>query len=203
MFTSNNTKLSNNKDFGEIIFNIIQKGSLNDIPNIEELCPACGTNINLSESHCFRCKGCFQNRFFHSNLFGICITKNNIKKYFIYLLLKINFYFICLYNCLERNETNQTILAFFYMIRFKTSPLNAFLEFIIGFFLFKEIGHLIALLLSLTVKTPYQYIYKAHKKIYPNRLKEKHPNKMVVQVPEINEYVPFLTGIKNIIKNIL
>ena len=70
------------------------------------------------------------------------------------------------------------------------------------FFIFKEIGHLLGLLLSLSVETPYQYIYKYHKKVYPIALKEKNKNNMIVQTPEINDYIPIKTAIKNIIKNI-
>lgn len=202
MFNSNEDFLNNAGDVETNIVNIIKNENVINLPYIDEICPACGTRKNLCDSHCFRCKRCFKNKFFHSNLFQVCITKYNIKKYLFYLLLKINFYFICLYNCLEKNPTNKSILAFFFMFRYKTSLQNAICEFIIGFLIFKEIGHFIALILSLTVKTPYQYLYKYHKKVYPLTLKEKNPNNMIVQSPEINDYMPFLTGIKNIIDNI-
>ncbi len=202
MFNSSDRKVINDRgDVESDIVNIIKNGNVVNLPYIEEICPACGTRKKLSEAHCFRCKVCFKNKFFHSNLFQICITKKNIKRYLFYLLLKINFYFICLFNCLENNSTNKSLLAFFYWFRFKTELSNAIWEFIIGFLIFKEIGHFCALLLSLTVKTPYQFIYKYHKKVYPNTFKEG-ANNMVVQSPEINHYIPFITAIKNIIKNI-
>jgi hypothetical protein len=204
MFNSSDEKRVNNQggDIESDIVNAIKSGNIINLPYIGEICPACGIRKKLSETHCFRCKGCFKNKFFHSNLFQICITKNNIGRYFIYLLLKINFYFTCLLNCLDKNKTNKTLLAFFYMFRFKTELSNAIWEFAIGFLLFKEIGHFFALILSLTVKTPYQYIYKCHKKVYPNSLKENANNNMIVQSPEINQNIPFKTAIKNIIKNI-
>ena len=204
MFSSNDLSSNNinNYDIESEIANTIKNGNAINLPYIDEICPACAAKKSLKEEHCFRCKRCFKNKFFHSNLFQICITKYNIKRYLIYLLLKINFYFICLFNCLEKNETNKSIFAFFYMFRFKTEYINAIWELFIGFFIFKEIGHFLGLLFSLSVETPYQYIYKYHKKVYPLELKEKNKNNMIVQIPEINNYIPIKTAIKNIIKNI-
>ena len=109
---------------------------------------------------------------------------------------------ICLFNCLEKNPTNKSLLAFFYIFRYKTGFFNSICELVIGFLIFKEIGHFIAMISSLIVKTPYNFIYKYHKKVYPNTLKQKAPNNMVVQSPEINEYIPFKTGFNNLINNI-
>ena len=184
------------------IANIFNSENILDLPYIEEICPACGKRKKLEETHCFRCNTCFKYKYFHSNLLNVCITKNNIKRYLMYLILKINFYYICLANLLEKNPTNKTILAFLFMFRYKTSLLNVFLEAIVGFFLFKELGHFIAMILCLTIKTPYEYIYKCHKKVYPFTLKEKGNKNMIVQSPEINENISFMQGLKNIIKNI-
>ena len=184
------------------IANIFNSDNILDLPYIEEICPACGKRKKLEETHCFRCNTCFKYKYFHSNLLNVCITKNNIKRYLMYLILKINFYYICLANLLEKNPTNKTILAFLFMFRYKTSLLNVFLEAIVGFFLFKELGHFIAMILCLTIKTPYEYIYKCHKKVYPFTLKEKGNKNMIVQSPEINENISFMQGLKNIIKNI-
>ena len=202
MFYSNDKILQNDKEIEPVIVNTINNGNIIDLPNIDEICSACGTRKNLSDSHCFRCGGCFSNRFFHSNLFQICITKYNIKKYLFYVLLKINFYFICLYNCLEKNTKNKSIIEFLYVFKFKTGFFNSFCELIIGFFIFKEIGHFVTMMLSLVLKTPYEFIFKYHKKVYPNSLREKAPNNMIVQSPEINEKIPFKTGFDNFINNI-
>ena len=202
MFYSNDKILNKDKEIEPDIVNIINNGNVVDLPNISEICPACGTRNNLSDSHCFRCKGCFSNRYFHSNLFQICITKYNIKKYLIYVLLKINFYTLCLFNCLEKNPSNQFLFSFFDIFSFKTGFFNSICLLIIGFLIFKEIGHIFAMIMSLIIKTPYQFIYKYHKKVYPNCLKEKSPNNMVVQSPEINENIPFKTAINNLINNI-
>ena len=202
MFNSGDRILNNIGEIESDIVNSINNGNFMKLPYIDEICAACGTKKKLDETHCFRCKGCFKNKFFHSYLFQICITKHNIKRYLFYLLLKINFYFICLFNCLEKNKTNKTLLAFFYMFRFKTELSNAIWELFIGFLLFKEIGHFIALILALTVKTPYQYIYKYHKKVYPNSLIKKNSNNMVAQSPEINNNISIFTALKNIINNI-
>ena len=202
MFYSNDKILNKDKEIEPDIVNIINNGNVVDLPNISEICPACGVRNNLSDSHCFRCKGCFSNRFFHSNLFQICITKYNIKKYLLYVLLKINFYFLCLFNCLEKNPTNKFLFSFFDIFSFKTGFFNSICLLIIGFLLFKEIGHIFSMIMSLIVTTPYQFIYKYHKRVYPNCLKEKSPNNMVVQSPEINENIPFKTAINNLINNI-
>ena len=202
MFNSKDRKLDNGTEIESDIVNTIKNGNVVNLPYLDEICPPCRAKKNLKYSHCYRCKGCFDNKFFHSNLFQICITKYNIKRYLFYLLLKINFYFICLFNCLDNNKTHKSILAFIWMFRFKTDIINFILEFITGFFIFKEIGHLFALIISLTVETPYQFIYKYHKKIYPNSLKEKNQNNMIVQVPEINIHISLKKAIENIIKNI-
>ena len=202
MFNSKDRKLDNGTEIEPDIVNTIKNDNVVYLPYIDEICPACRTKKKLNYAHCYRCKGCYNNKFFHSNLFQICITKNNIKRYLCYLLLKINFYFICLFNCLDHNKTNNSILAFIFMFRFKTDIINVILEFIIGFFILKEMGHLLALIISLSVETPYQFIYKYHKKIYPNTLQEKNQNNMIVQVPEINISSSFKKIIKNIIKNI-
>ena len=202
LFYSNDKILNKDKEIEPDIVNIINNGNVIDLPNIGEICSACGIRKNICDSHCYRCKGCFSNRFFHSNIFQICITKYNIKRYFIYVLLKINFYLICIFNCLEKNPTNKSLFAFFYIFRYKTGFFNSLCQLILGFLMFKEIGHFLALILSLIVKTPYQFIYKYHKKVYPNCLKEKTPNKMVVQSPEINEYIPFKNACNNLVNNI-
>ena len=202
MINSYSKVLINNSDVESDIVNKIKNGNVIELPYINEICAPCGTRKKLDETHCFRCKGCLKNKFFHSNLFGICIYKYNIKRYLFYLLLKINFYFLCIFNCLENNKTNKTILAFLNMFRYKTDLINLVWELIIGFLLFKEIGHFLALILTLTVKTPYQYIYKYHKKVYPYTLKEKGDNNSILQSPEINDYIPFHKAIKNIFTNI-
>jgi hypothetical protein len=202
MFYSNDKLLNNDKEIEPDIVNIINNGNVIDLPSIDEICPSCGTRKDLSDSHCYRCKGCFSNRFFHSNLFQICITKYNIKRYLSYVLLKINFYFICLCNCLRKNPTNKSLFAFMYIFRYKTGFFNSICQLILGFLLFKELGHFLAMILSLIVKTPYHFIYKYHKKVYPNTLKQKAPNNMVVQSPEVNEYISFKTGFNNLIDNI-
>ena len=102
------------------IANIFNSDNILDLPYIEEICPACGKRKKLEETHCFRCNTCFKYKYFHSNLLNVCITKNNIKRYLMYLILKINFYYICLANLLEKNPTNKTILAFLFMFRYKT-----------------------------------------------------------------------------------
>ena len=192
----------NAKQLETDITNILKKDNILDLPYIDEICPACAKKKLLEETHCFRCKTCFEYKYFHSNLFNICITKKNIKRYLMYLILKINFYFICLYNLLNKNPTNKTILAFLFVFRYKTSISNIFLEAIVGFFLMKEIGHFIAMILCLTVKTPYEYIYKGHKKAYPPTLREKGNKNTIVPSPEINENISFIRAVNNIIRNI-
>ena len=53
--------------------------------------------------------------------------------------------------------------------------------------------------MSLILKTPYQFLFKYHKKVYPGALKENIKNKMVVQHPEIDEKI----GLKNAYNNFL
>ena len=191
MFFNSNKNLSNDKEIESDIVNIINNGNVIDLPHIDEICSACATRKNLTDSHCYKCKTCFSNRFFHSNLFEICVTKNNIKKYLLYVFIKINFYCICFYNCYEKNK--------YKFFDYQTGFINLIFEFIILFLVFKESGHLICLIMSLILKTPYQFLFKYHKKVYPGALKENIKNKMVVQHPEIDEKI----GLKNAYNNFL
>ena len=194
MFFSSNKALSDDKEIESDIVNIINNGNVTDLPYIDEICSACGTRKDLSDSHCFKCKCCYSNRFFHSNLFEVCITKNSIKKYILYILLKINFYMICFFNCYERNK-NQ-------IFNYESGIIYLILEIFILFLIFKEIGHLIWMILSLTLQTPYQFAFKYHKKVYPGALKENIKNKMVVQYPEIEEKIGLKNACDNFINNI-
>ena len=69
MFFNSNKNLSNDKEIESDIVNIINNGNVIDLPHIDEICSACATRKNLTDSHCYKCKTCFSNRFFHSNLF--------------------------------------------------------------------------------------------------------------------------------------
>ena len=189
MFFSSDKTLSNDKEIESDIVNIINNGNVIDLPNIDEICPACSTRKNLNDSHCYRCKGCYSNRFFHSNLFEICITKHCIKRYLFYVILKINFYFICFFNCYEKNKNK--------LFEYQSGFINLLFEIFILFMIFKDTGHLIWMILSLMLQTPYQFIYKYHKKVYPGALKENIKNKMVIQYPEIEEKI----GLKNYVDN--
>ena len=189
MFFSSDKTLSNDEEIESDIVNIINNGNVIDLPNIDEICPACSTRKNLNDSHCYRCKGCYSNRFFHSNLFEICITKHCIKRYLFYVFLKINFYLICFFNCYEKNKNK--------LFEYQSGFINLLFEIFILFMIFKDTGHLIWMILSLMLQTPYQFIYKYHKKVYPGALKENIKNKMVIQYPEIEEKI----GLKNYVDN--
>lgn len=194
MFFSSDKALSNDKEIESDIVNIINNGNVIDLPNIDEICPACSTRKDLTDSHCFKCKVCFSNRFFHSNLFGICITKNIIKRYLFYVFLKINFYMICFFNCYEKNKNK--------LFDYRAGFINLFFEVLILFLIFKETGHLIWMTLSLILETPYQFLFKYHKKVYPGALKENIKNKMVIQYPEIEEKIGLKKAMDNCYKNI-
>ena len=194
MFFSSDKIISNDKEIESDIVNIINNGNVIDLPNIDEICPACSTRKNLEDSHCYRCKGCFKDRFFHSNLFEVCVTKKSIKRYLFYVVLKINFYIICFFNCYEKN-TNK-------LFDYNAGFINLFFEILIIFLIFKEVGHLFWMTLSLMMQTPYQFLFKYHKKVYPGALKENIKNKMVVQYHEIEEKIGLKNGFDNCIKNI-
>ena len=194
MFFSSDKIISNDKEIESDIVNIINNGNVIDLPNIDEICPACSTRKELTDSHCFKCKGCFSNRYFHSNLFEICITKNNIKRYLFYVFLKMNFYIICFFNCYERNKNK--------FFEYSSGFVNLFFEIFILFLIFKEAGHFIWMALSLILETPYQFLYKYHKKVYPGALKENIRNKMVIQYPEIEEKIGLKNAVDNCFNNI-
>ena len=163
------------------------KSNLKDLPDIEEICPVCAHIKDISSVHCYLCKGCVPHKIYHSNLFGCCISKSNIIEYILYILLKINFYYICLMNLLKANPTNNLIRSALVPFRHKTT----FKIFITQSFLLSmiiiNIGQFISLILSISVKTPYKYIYHADKRVYNKSLQENQLTNAILQVPEIND----------------
>ena len=163
------------------------KSNLKDLPDIEEICPVCAHIKDISSVHCYLCKGCVPHKIYHSNLFGCCISKSNIIEYILYILLKINFYYICLMNLLKANPTNNLIRCALVPFRHKTT----FKIFITQSFLLSmiiiNIGQFISLILSISVKTPYKYIYHADKRVYNKSLQENQLTNAILQVPEIND----------------
>ena len=163
------------------------KSNLKNLPDIEEICPVCAHIKDISSVHCNLCKGCVPHKIYHSNLFGCCISKSNIIEYILYILLKINFYYICLMNLLKANPTNNLIRCALVPFRHKTT----FKIFITQSFLLSmmiiNIGQFISLILSISVKTPYKYIYHADKRVYYKSLQENQLTNAILQVPEIND----------------
>ena len=169
---------------------------LKNLPDIEEICPSCAHIKNISSIHCYLCKGCVPYKLFHSNLFGCCISKSNINEYLFYVILKINFYYLCLMNLLKANPTNNSITCALVPFRHLTS-FKIFIEqtSLLATIIF-NIGQFIHILLIISVKTPYKYIYNTDKRVYYKCLEENHYTKSIVQVPEINDK----KKIKNIFK---
>ena len=163
------------------------KSNLRELPDIEEICPACGHIKNISSVHCHLCKGCVPHKLLHSNLFGCCISKSNIGEYLLYIILKINFYYICLMNLLKANPTNNLIRCALVPFRHKTTLKIFLIQSSLLSLLIINIGQLISLLLSISVKTPYKYIYSADKRVYYKCLQENQCTKGIIQVPEIND----------------
>ena len=179
------SKVDKNTFISEIANKV--KNNLTELPDIEEICPTCAHIKDLSIYHCFLCGGCIPYRLFHSNLFGLCIAKSNIKNYLLYIILKINIYMICLINALKANPTNNGLICVFFPFWHKTSLKTFILQSIVGGLILIHFGHLLSLLLCLSVKTPYKYIFGMDKRVYYKCLKENPNSKLVSQVPEIND----------------
>ena len=160
---------------------------LKSLPDIEEICPSCAHIKDISSIHCYLCKGCVPHKLFHSNLFGCCISKSNINEYLIYILLKINFYFICLMNILKANPTNNLIRCALVPFRHITSLKTFIVQTALLALIIINIGQFISLLLIISVKTPYKYIYHMDKRVYYKCLGENEATKSIFQVPEIND----------------
>ena len=168
----------------EITINL--KDKIENLPDIEEICPCCDHIKDITSYHCYLCGYCIPYRVFHSNLFGCCISKKNIIFYLLYIIFKINIYYICLRNALKANPTNNGLICVFFPFWYKTSLKTFCLQSFIGGVIIIHLGHLISLLLCLSVKTPYKYIFEMDKRVYYKCLKENQVNKYIVQVPEIN-----------------
>ena len=177
----------NKKGSLESEISIKLKNKIEELPDIEEICPSCSKIKNISTIHCYLCGNCIPYRVFHSNLFGCCITKKNILYYLFYIILKMNFYYICLINALKANPTNNGLICVFFPFWYKTSLKTFILQSIIGGIIVIHLGHLLSLLLCLSVKTPYKFIFELDKKVYYKCLRENKVNKFIVQVPEIND----------------
>ena len=163
------------------------KNKIEELPDIEEICPSCAKIKNISTIHCYLCGNCIPFRVFHSNLFGCCISKKNIIYYFFYIMLKINFYYLCLINALKANPTNNGLICFFIPFWYKTSLKTFILQSFIGGIIVIHFGHLLSLLLCLSVKTPYKFIFGLDKKVYYKCLRQNKVNNFISQVPEIND----------------
>jgi hypothetical protein len=91
-------------------------------------------------------------------------------------------------NLLKANPTNNLIRCALVPFRHKTT----FKIFITQSFLLSmmiiNIGQFISLILSISVKTPYKYIYHADKRVYYKSLQENQLTNAILQVPEINSY---------------
>ena len=165
----------------------LKNNKIEDLPDIEEICSSCASIKKITTYHCYSCEACIKFRIFHSNLFGCCITKANIIYYLLYIILKINIYYICLLNVLKANPTNNGLICVFFPFWHKTSIKTFVLQNILAGLIVISFGHLINLLFCLSVKTPYKYIYGMDKRVYYKCLKENTNNKLIVQIPEINE----------------
>jgi hypothetical protein len=161
--------------------------NLRELPDLEEICTACGHIKDISSVHCHLCKGCVPRKLFHSNLFGCCISKSNIGEYLLYILLKINFYYICLMNLLKANPTNNLIRCALVPFRHKTTIKIFLVQSYLLAIMIINIGQLISILLTISVKTPYKYIYQLDKRVYYKGLQQNQSSKGIVQVPEIND----------------
>ena len=191
LFNTKKPRKENNKNRNrnilesEIASNL--KDKIENLPDIEEICPCCAVVKKISSIHCYLCGNCIPFRVFHSNLFGCCISKKNIIFYLLYAILKINIYYICLRNALKANPTNNGLICVFFPFWYKTSLKTFALQSFIGGVIVIHLGHLISVLLCLSVKTPYKYIFEADKRVYYKCLRENQVNKYIVQVPEIND----------------
>jgi len=163
------------------------KTKLEDLPDIEEICPSCAKIKKITTYHCYLCGSCIPFRIFHSNVFGCCISKSNIIYYLLYIIFKINIYYICLINALKANPTNNGLICVFFPFWYKTSLKTFILQNCLGGLILIHLGHLFSLLFCLSVKTPYKYIFEMNKKVYYKCLRENPNNKCIVQVPEIND----------------
>ena len=72
-------------------------------------------------------------------------------------------------------------------IRHKTTFRIFFIQSSLLAIIIINIGQLISLLLSISVKTPYKYIYSMDKRVYYKCLEQNKLTKSIVQVPEIND----------------
>ena len=151
-----NKKIQKDKIESEIAFKL--KNKIEELPDIEEICPSCSIFKKISTGHCYKCGFCVSYKLFHSNLFGCCISKENILFYLFFIILKINFYYICLINCLKANPTNNGLICVIVPFWYKTSLKTFILQSLIGSLILIDLGHLISVLFCLSVKTPYKFI---------------------------------------------
>ena len=194
-----NKKTEKNNIESEISFKL--KNKIEELPDIEEICPSCSIIKKISTCHCYKCGFCIPYKIFHSNLFGCCISKENILYYLLFLILKINFYYICLINCLKANPTNNGLICVIVPFWYKTSLKTFILQGILGGLILINLGHLISVLLCLSVKTPYKYIFEMDRKVNYNSLYENPNNKCIIQVPEINDGKKIMNIFNFIFKN--
>ena len=90
-------------------------------------------------------------------------------------------------NILKSNPTDNSIRSALVPFRHVTSLKTFITQTFLLAVMIINIGQFIGLLLTLSVKTPYKYIYKLEKRVYYEGLEENKLTKGIIQVPEVND----------------
>ena len=90
-------------------------------------------------------------------------------------------------NVLKSNPTDNSIRSALVPFRHITSLKTFIIQTALLAIMIINIGQFIGLLLVLSVKTPYKYIYKLDKRVYYKSISENPNDKIIAQVPEIND----------------
>ena len=176
-----------NKNSLESEISAILKTKIENLPDIEEICSSCCCTKDITTYHCYQCECCIKYRMFHSNLFGCCITRYNIIYYLLYIILKLNIFYICIINALKANPTNNGLICIIFPFWYKTSLKTFILQNLLAGLFVINLGHLFSMIFCISVKTPYKYIFEMDKRVYYKCITENPNNKIIEQVPEIND----------------
>ena len=170
------------------------KNNIFELPGCGEDCPRCLIRKKRNVQHCNRCDCCVKDFYFHSNLLGICINRDNALNYSLLNIIFAfkEFAFIgLLYNILVENDKYSWGFSFykFMVVLFRGNLLLKIFSIILFFNGYICLGIGLSVLICIGYNVSYYLTYRTH----------KIPNGRLVQRKIFGIFIDYLAPIVNMI----